>query len=94
MLKQHTTSRAPKSTEPALFGLALMLFGDLLEQAAVQLSHLHCMVAGGVLKLLPAIFLALCQALETYAFEHEGLFVCFQKLVSCWQLLHLIVGKV
>jgi hypothetical protein len=91
MATQHTT----KSTGPALFGLTLLiLLGDALDEAAVQLSHLFCALASELLDALPSIILTVCHALEAYTPDYERLFVCFQMFVSSKPLLHYIVGAV
>jgi hypothetical protein len=79
MATQHPPSQSPKSTGPALF---VILFGDLLDEAAIQLSQLLCTAAGELLKVLPSITLTACQALEACPLHHEWLFGRVQMLVS------------
>lgn len=89
------TQHIPKSTGPALFGLTLLiLVGDALDEAALQLSHLFCALASELLNALPSIILTIWQILEADTPDHERLFVCFQMLVSSWPLLHYVVGGV
>jgi len=93
MATRHTPSQSLTSKGPALFGLALlMLFGDLLQETAVQSSHLLCTIAGELLKILPSVILVICHALETYVLDYERLFVCFQMFASFWTLLRFLVG--
>jgi hypothetical protein len=95
MAIQNTTSQARKAPLTALFALVpVFLCGDPLGKAAAHVGHLICALTGELLKFAPSLVLAGCDALGSYIFAHQQLFLCVQTLLSSWHLLHCIFGVV
>jgi hypothetical protein len=96
MTRQLTLPRGPKSIAgTALVGLGLLiLFGNVAERAAVQLSCPLGNTAGEALGMLPTFILAAAsQAFQACVINQpEFLQGLFQMLVSFWLLLFVIVG--
>jgi hypothetical protein len=94
MTPQQTIFRISKSIAGAIVaGLGMFI---LYENVAGAVSHLLGANGSEALGVLPAAFLALAQAVQTYAVNHQRfLEACFrQTLVSAWPLLLVIFGTV
>lgn len=95
MAIQNTTSRARKAPLTAVFALVpVFLCGDPLGEGAARVGHLICALTGELLKFAPSIVLAGCDALGSYIFAHQQLFLWVQSLLSFWRLLQGIFGAV
>jgi hypothetical protein len=93
MAIQNTTSQAAKLTLTAVFRLVpLLLSGGPLSETAAHVSRIVCALTCELLKFAPPIILAGCQALASFFFAHQHLFLCVQTLLSSWQLLHSVCG--
>jgi hypothetical protein len=92
MERQHTHSSRLKSIAgAAVAGLGILIvLGNLDGQVAQVGNFLGCR-AGDALGLLPSIVLSALQALQAYAFDHQGLSACpVRMLVSFMPLLHVL----
>jgi hypothetical protein len=93
MATQNTTSQAAKLMLTAVFRLVpVILSGDPLSKAAVQLNHLVCALTCALLKFAPSIVWAGCHILGSYILAHQQLFPCVQTLLSLNRLLHFLCG--
>jgi len=94
MTPQQTIFRTSKSIAGAiLVGLGMFI---LYENVAGAVSHVLEANRSDAVGVLPAAFLALAQAVETYAVNHQRFFDALfqQTLVSSWPLLLVIFGTV
>jgi len=97
MKPQHTILRISKSIVGTLLaGLGMFILYANMAGAVARLSHILGANGSHALGILPAAFLVLSQAVQTYAGDHqrflEGLFQ--QMLVSSWPLVLVIFGTV
>jgi hypothetical protein len=98
MARQQTTFQNLKSIATAAnvaLGLIILLVGPFgrLDGPAAHLTSLFGTAAREALKLLPYLAPAAWQALQAYAFDHQGFAPCpIEMLVSFWPLLHAIAG--
>src|SRR4051812_23562518 len=97
MARKWTAYRSSKSVA----GVALVELGIfiLYENLAAAVACLNRVLAGSssdVLGALPSMILALAQALETHAADHQCILhrVLERVLVSSWPLLLVMVGTV
>jgi hypothetical protein len=81
MTTQHTTPQSLKS----IVGVALVGLG--LNGVACPVSHLLSAMVGKALGILPSVILAVCQASQTFALEHQRLLDFLSQSVSFWAIL-------
>jgi hypothetical protein len=81
MTSQHTTPQSLKS----IVGVALVGLG--LNGVACPVSHLLSAMVGKALGILPSVILAVCQASQTFALDHQRLLDFLSQSVSFWAIL-------
>jgi len=81
MTTQHTTPQSLKS----IVGVALVGLG--LNGVACPVSHLLSAMVGKALGILPSVILAVCQASQTFALDHQRLLDFLSQSVSFWALI-------
>ncbi|MEQ1354569.1 MAG: hypothetical protein ABLT11_11150 [Candidatus Acidiferrum sp.] len=91
MNTKHINLHTSNSICPALSGFAILsLCANALDAAAAQFSHLSCVLAGELFKVLPSIMLSALQAFETYALDHAQFLAICHMLVCAWPVLHFV----
>lgn len=97
MARQRTSFRSSKSIAgAALAGFGTFILYENLAAAVAWLSHVLGANNSEALGVLPAIILAVSQALQAHAASHQCFLQGFigHMLVSSWPLLLVMVGTV
>jgi hypothetical protein len=81
MTSQNTTPQSLKSIQ----GVALVGLG--LNGVACPVSHLLSAIVGKALGILPSVILAVCQASQTFALDHQRLLDFLSQSVSFWAIV-------
>lgn len=97
MTQRQTTFRITKSIAGAILaGLGMLILYENGAGAIARLSHILSANGSDALGMVPAAFLALAQAAQAHAINHQRFLEVFlrQTLISSWPLLLVIFGTV
>jgi hypothetical protein len=96
MKRPYTPSLNLKSIAgTTLAGIGVLVLLGNLDCAVAQGENLFCAAAANALGILPCLVPAVCQAMQTYVFDHHGLLGwLLQMLLSLWTLLPVLGGAI